>query len=78
MVGMTSSEIIDRFGGTSALARLLGLNASTVDSWRSANFIPEWRQPRLLEMALERQVALSAMDFPTRADRIPTRKRAAA
>jgi hypothetical protein len=70
---MTASDIIDKFGGTSALARLLDLNASTVDSWRSWNRIPKWRQPRILELAIDHGVRLSTSDFP-----LPEQRRKAA
>jgi hypothetical protein len=70
---MDAAAIIDAFGGTSALAGMLDLKASTVHSWRVANFIPEWRQGRVLELALEHQTPISATDFPTKADRISKR-----
>lgn len=70
---MTAADIINAFGGTSALAGLLDLKASTVHSWRIANFIPEWRQPRVLELALELQVPIGATDFPDKSERISKR-----
>jgi hypothetical protein len=61
---MTAEDIINKFGGTSALARLLSLNASTVDSWRASNSIPKWRQDDILEAALANGVQISTGDFP--------------
>jgi hypothetical protein len=61
---MTSAQIIDRFGGTSALARMMGLPVSTVDSWRRWNAIPDWRKDTLLQLALSEGVQLSTSDFP--------------
>jgi hypothetical protein len=61
---MTISEIIERFGGTSALATALGAPISTVDSWKRNNYIPAWRQRHVLELAFEQGVDLSATDFP--------------
>jgi hypothetical protein len=66
---MTAEDIIKRFGGTSALARLLDLSVSTVDYWRSENSIPKWRQSRLLELAVEQGIALSTSDFPLPSER---------
>jgi hypothetical protein len=74
---MKAADIIGKFGGTSSLARLMNLNASTVDSWRYHNAIPEWRQARLLELAVERNLELSTSDFPTPAERVNPRKAAA-
>jgi hypothetical protein len=63
---MTAEDIIKRFGGTSALARLLDLSVSTVDYWRAENSIPKWRQSRILELAVEHDVPLATDDFPSR------------
>jgi hypothetical protein len=63
---MTASDIIERLGGISEIARHLGWPTSTVGSWVAANHIPEWRHPALLRMAVERNVVLSTADFPAR------------
>jgi hypothetical protein len=70
---MTAEDIINKFGGTSALARRLDLNTSTVDSWRGSNSIPKWRQDDILEAALSAGIALSTDDFP-----LPSERRKAA
>jgi hypothetical protein len=64
---MTASDIVDRFGGTSALAKLLDAKVSTVHSWRVTNSIPEWRQEKILQIALTHNIRLSTADFPNRA-----------
>jgi hypothetical protein len=74
---MRADDIIDTFGGTSALAKLLDLKASTVHSWRIANYIPEWRQTRLLELALELKKPIGATDFPPISERISAKRVAA-
>lgn len=47
----TASDIIDALGGTSAVARELGLPPSTVSSWKSSDNIPKWRMPAVQAMA---------------------------
>lgn len=71
---MTVSEIISHFGGTSELARMLAVPVSTVDSWRSEDFVPRWRQPSILELAHRLNKPIAPTDFPS----LPARKRAAA
>jgi hypothetical protein len=66
----TASDIIRDFGGCSAVAKALGVGPSTVHAWGQCNHIPAWRQEKLLSLALERGVALSATDFPSKAERI--------
>jgi hypothetical protein len=61
---MTASDIVDRFGGTSALAKLLDAKVSTVHSWRATNSIPEWRQEKILQVALTEGIELATTDFP--------------
>jgi hypothetical protein len=63
---MTVSDIIERFGGLSAFASALGVPTSTAYSWKDKNYIPPWRQPKVMELALERSIDLSATDFPER------------
>jgi transposase-like protein len=63
---MTAAEIIANLGGVSAVARQLGIPKTTIYSWRERDLIPEWRQPALLRLALEKSVTLSTADFPER------------
>ena len=67
---MTASEIIERFGTIADLARDLGVPMTTVSSWGRANQIPPWRQPKLLELAAQRDISLSTDDFPLPEDRV--------
>lgn len=67
---MKAADIIQRLGGDSELARSLGVPLTTVNSWKRANFFPEWRQPKLLELANQLDIALSTADFPTRDERV--------
>jgi hypothetical protein len=69
--------IIDLFGGPTRLSNDLGLPLSTVHRWGRANYIPEWRQPKLLELAVERHIALSVRDFPSVEERKSLAKDAA-
>lgn len=67
---MTASDIITRFGTIADLARDLGVPMTTVSSWGRANYIPEWRQPKVLELAAFRGIALSTTDFPSEDERV--------
>lgn len=62
---MTADQIIDGCGGTSAVADALDLTASTVSSWKSANFIPRWWRNHVLRVAKKKGFALTGDDFPT-------------
>lgn len=55
---------MEKFGGLSAFAANIGVPVSTAHSWKSNNYIPEWRQPAVMSLALDRNVALSTSDFP--------------
>lgn len=59
----TVTDIIERLGGTSAVASALALTPSTVSSWKTSGRVPAWRQPALIELAKERSVQLSDADF---------------
>lgn len=61
---MTVSDIIETLGGRVAVARYTGWPYTTIDSWITANRIPDWRRPALLRMALEVGAELSTADFP--------------
>ncbi len=59
----SAEQIIDRFGGQSTLANLLGRRQSTVEHWASAGRIPsQWQQP-LMKLARDKGIALEAKDF---------------
>jgi hypothetical protein len=73
-----ADNVIARFGGAAALARMLGKGPSTVQYWRKVGVIPaKWHSP-LLSLANERGIDLSPAELvqePTRAveaDNLPT------
>lgn len=62
----SAEQIIDRFGGQSSLATLLGRRQSTVQHWAQTGRIPsQWHKP-LLALARKRGVSLEPDDFVTR------------
>jgi hypothetical protein len=67
---MTALDIIKSLGGVMQVARDLGLPFTTVSSWGRSNHIPEWRQPKLLELAVTKSIALSTDDFPAPKTRV--------
>jgi hypothetical protein len=64
-------KIIQKFGGQSALARLIDKGQSTVAHWAKTERIPAKWQPKLLKLAAERGVSLSAGDFMSSPDYQP-------
>lgn len=70
----TAADIIDALGGSAAISRETGFPLTTIESWKAANFIPEWRKAPLLALAKKMKVALSGDDFPPR----PARRERAA
>jgi hypothetical protein len=67
---MTAKDIIDQLGGVMQVGRDLGISFTTVSGWARFNQIPEWRQAKLLELAMSKGVTLSTADFPSRDQRI--------
>ena len=58
-----AKQIVDRFGGQSSLAGMLGKRQSTVQHWVRIGRIPaQWHKP-LLELAHEKGIGLEAKDF---------------
>jgi hypothetical protein len=64
----TASEIIARFGGPSALARLLDKTPSTVAYWARIGVIPAKWQATLLMLAKQQGISLTPEDFIRPAD----------
>jgi hypothetical protein len=60
---MHAKYIIDKFGGQSALAVLLGKTQSTVGYWAKTGVIPAKWQSKLLSLALENSIELAPSDF---------------
>jgi len=60
-----AEQIINRFGGQSSLASILGRRQSTVQHWAKTGRIPsQWHNP-LLKIAHEKGIALEPRDFVT-------------
>ncbi|MCY4584004.1 MAG: hypothetical protein OXE50_14600, partial [Chloroflexi bacterium] len=59
----TAKQIIDRFGGQSALANLLGRRQSTVQHWARTGRIPAQWHGTLMDLARRRGIALDPSDF---------------
>ncbi|MGO8671437.1 MAG: P63C domain-containing protein [Capsulimonadaceae bacterium] len=59
----TARTIVEKFGGQTALAGLIGRNQSAVAHWVRSGVVPgKWRTP-LLELARTRGIELSLSDF---------------
>ena len=58
-----AKQIIERFGGQSALAALLGKRQSTVQHWARTGRIPSQWHEKLLEVAHGQGIALEPKDF---------------
>lgn len=58
-----ASTIIDKFGGTRPLARLLDMPPTTVQSWLVKGLIPSKHQIAILETAKREGVSLAPDDF---------------
>ncbi|UCB42561.1 MAG: inositol-3-phosphate synthase [Dehalococcoidales bacterium] len=61
----SAEQIINRFGGQSSLASLLGRRQSTVQHWVKTGRIPsQWHSP-LMQLAYEKGINLEPRDFVT-------------
>ncbi|UCB43352.1 MAG: hypothetical protein JSV77_01515, partial [Dehalococcoidales bacterium] len=61
----SAEQIINRFGGQSSLASLLGRRQSTVQHWVKTGRIPsQWHSP-LMQLAHEKGINLEPRDFVT-------------
>ncbi len=58
-----AQQIINRFGGQSSLAALLGRRQSTVHHWAKTGRIPSQWHEQLLDLARQQGIALEARDF---------------
>jgi len=56
----TVANLIDKLGGTVAVAKALGLTASTVSSWKTANSIPNWRMDGVQHLAVKKGIKVPA------------------
>jgi hypothetical protein len=66
----TADHIINALGGSATISREERIPLTTIESWKAANFVPDWRQDTLLNRAKKRRIAITAADFPTPAERI--------
>jgi hypothetical protein len=73
----TADHILTSLGGVAEVARKLGLPLTTVQGWKDANFVPEWRRPALIKLAKAKKKPLADDDFPTAEQRISRKKVAA-
>jgi hypothetical protein len=62
----TADDIVQALGGTKVVAEALGLTASVVSSWRTANSIPRWRHDALIALS---DGTLTSGDFPQRREK---------
>ena len=61
---MDPNELIDRLGGTTAVAKLLGIKPPSVHAWRSSQ-IPQDKLLRLAPIAEQRGIAKRKDLFPS-------------
>jgi hypothetical protein len=59
----TAQRVIEKFGGQSALARLINKGQSTVAHWSKTGTVPAKWQAELLKLGTEKGVSISASDF---------------
>lgn len=60
---MGAKTVIEKFGGQTALAALIGKGQSTVAYWAKTGAIPVRWQSRLLQLAKEHEIELTSQDF---------------
>ena len=58
-----AKQVIEKFGGQSALAKLLGKRQGTVQYWARTGMIPSKRQPELLKLAKKHGIELHPREF---------------
>lgn len=64
MGGMNAVELIDAFGGTSAVAALCNVRPPSVSGWKEAGRIPDGKLIRLAPIAEARGIATRREIFP--------------
>jgi DNA-binding transcriptional regulator YdaS (Cro superfamily) len=61
---MNSAEhVIDRLGGTRRAAALIGTSPSTVQSWKTAGYIPARRQAEIIGKAAQAGIDLTPAEM---------------
>ena len=66
VLGMTAKETIQRFGGSSELARKLGLSPSATRNWAALGFFPTRHYLQLSALAKKEQIFLDEALFESR------------
>ena len=61
----TVPDIIERLGGSTAIANDTGIPLTTVHTWKRKGYVPAWRIPTLVDLARRKGEALSEADFPS-------------
>jgi hypothetical protein len=59
-------DIIGRLGGRKAVSDALSIPYTTVQGWEVSDFVPDWRRPGLLALAMQLDKPLSTDDFPAK------------
>jgi len=60
---MNHSDLIDKFGGTSTVAKILGIKPPSVHAWRASG-IPDDKLIRLAPIAEQMNIATRKQLFP--------------
>ncbi len=61
---MSINQVIDKLGGTTAVARHFNRQPSVVHGWRTAGSVAHWWVEPLLTLAQSKDVALLRSDIP--------------
>lgn len=72
---MDAREIVEKFGGQSALAGLVGINQSAVAYWVKKGAIPSKWHSQILSIAIDKGISLEAADLIARPDLISNKSR---
>lgn len=60
---MSAKKVVDKFGGQTALANMLGIGQSNVAYWVQKGAIPSKWHAKLLSLGLQNSIDISAIDF---------------
>lgn len=70
---LTTDQIVSMLGGSAELSRQTGVPLTTIEGWKTSNFVPEWRRPIVIKAARKAGKKLSDSDFPPVSARISRR-----
>jgi hypothetical protein len=62
---VTFDELTDLFGGHTGLAEALGLNRSTVSTWKIRGAVPNGEKWRIFLLAEKRRIPITTKDLET-------------